>query len=79
MGITTPGNNTVLRSGKIDSISGIFSACILSSSSAESKGMKSLSSSIIGSKGILSESLKKIIVIGHYCGIQYTIIMPLVF
>jgi hypothetical protein len=48
IGITTPGNKTVLRKGKIGSVCGKFSEFILSSSSEESKGIKSTSSSVTG-------------------------------
>jgi hypothetical protein len=46
MGITTPGNNTVFLRGKIDSISGVSSEFITSSSSDVSKGKNSVSSFI---------------------------------
>jgi len=46
IGITTPGNRTVLRRGKIGRTGGTSSALIISSSSAESNGMNSVSSSI---------------------------------
>src|SRR3989338_1277926 len=49
IGITTPGNKTVLRKGNIDSSSGTFSEFIWCSSSDESKGINSVSSSMISS------------------------------
>ena len=46
IGMTTPGNKTVLRRGKIGKVSGTSSRSISSSSSGESSGMSSASSSI---------------------------------
>jgi len=46
IGITTPGNKTVFLSGKIGKTGGTSSEFIISSSSAESNGMNSVSSSI---------------------------------
>ena len=41
MGITTPGNNTVLRKGKIGNVSGNVSPFICSSSSGVNNGINS--------------------------------------
>jgi hypothetical protein len=43
MGITTPGNSTVLRKGRMGSSGGVFSAFINSSSSAVINGINSVS------------------------------------
>jgi hypothetical protein len=46
MGMTTPGNSTVLRKGRMGSSGGVRSAFICSSSSAVMSGMSSVSFSI---------------------------------
>ena len=45
IGITTPGNRTVLRNGRIPTICGISSVFMVSSSSGDNNGMNSESSS----------------------------------
>jgi hypothetical protein len=47
IGITTPGNKTVFRNGRIGKISGTSSELIASSSSEDNKGMNSVSASRI--------------------------------
>ena len=47
IGITTPGNNTVLRNGSIDKTSGISSEFMISSSSEDNNGKNSVSSLIL--------------------------------
>jgi hypothetical protein len=44
MGIITPGKSTVLRKGRMGNVSGTLVMVILSSSSSEIRGIKSVSS-----------------------------------
>src|ERR1700754_1614767 len=60
IGITTPGNNTVLRKGNMDNTSGICSLFISSSSSVDISGKNSESSFIIG-KAFLKSNGSKLI------------------
>src|ERR1700754_325350 len=60
IGITTPGNNTVLRKGNMDNTSGSSSLFISSSSSDDISGKNSESSFIIGSAFLKSNGSKLI-------------------
>src|SRR5260221_3489868 len=74
IGITTSGNNTVFRSGKIDKTSGTCSLFISSSSSDDING-KNSESSFISGKVLLKSNGSKLI---NYllCMIKNVILSP---